>query len=41
VGFAYAFEHYANAAGSGRVAPATVPALMYDDRAHGVRPGWR
>jgi amidase len=38
VGFAYAFEHYANAAGSGRVAPATVPALMYDDRAYGVRP---
>lgn len=31
VGFAYAFEHYANAAGNGHVAPSTVPALRYDD----------
>jgi amidase len=34
VGFAYAFEHYASAAGSGHVAPATVPALTYDGSNH-------
>jgi amidase len=30
VGMAYAFEHYAEAAGSGHVAPSTVPPLRYD-----------
>jgi amidase len=29
VGMAYAFEHYANAAGNGHVAPSTVPALRH------------
>jgi amidase len=37
VGMAYAFEHYANAAGHGHVAPSTVPALSCEqgDRDHG------
>ena len=30
VGFAYAFEHHAGAAGNGHVAPATVPPLTFD-----------
>src|SRR4029077_15327332 len=29
VGMAYAFEHYAEAAGNGHVAPSTAPALVY------------
>jgi amidase len=37
VGMAYAFEHYANAAGNGHVAPSTVPALSCkpDNDGHG------
>ena len=30
VGFAYAFEQIATAAGRGHVPPATVPALLYE-----------
>ena len=32
VGMAYAFEHYAEAAGSGHVAPSSVPGLSYEAR---------
>jgi amidase len=32
VAMAYAFEHYANAAGNGHVAPSTVPPLRHDPR---------
>jgi len=32
VGYAYAFEHYATAAGSGHVAATTVPPLSHDNR---------
>jgi hypothetical protein len=33
VGMAYAFEHYAEAAGKGHVAPSTAPALVYGQAA--------